>query len=278
MPELPEVETVVQTLRPLITDKEFAGVRIYWPRTVDPHAPDELAQALLHRTVVDVFRRAKLIVLHLDDEHRLTAHLRMTGELLYQQHPPSNFSDRPYLRASFEFEDGSHLLFDDVRKFGRIRLYDQAGWKQLDEELGIEPLSPSFTPAALHAILRSHRRQLKPLLLDQTIIAGLGNIYVDESLFRARLHPLQPSNRIGIGKATDLHAAIVNVLVGAIENRGTTLQNYRSGLGEPGNNRGKLLVYGSAPGTPCPRCGRALERLVVGQRGTIFCPRCQRRY
>ena len=277
MPELPEVETVCRTLDPLVTGKRFATFELLWPRTLSHPEPGEFLQRIAGQTITSVGRRAKFIVARLSTESVVTVHLRMTGELLFRTAgPDSGGSDRsPYLRAAFLFDDGSELLFYDVRKFGRIAYLTPTQFSELDQSLGIEPLSDSFTLEWLAHNLGRRKRQLKPLLLDQTFIAGLGNIYVDESLFLAGLHPLTRSDAVTSDQAEKLHASIVETLSGAVERRGTTLRDYRSGLGESGENQSRLVIYGSKPGAPCSHCGTALERLVVGQRGSIFCPNCQ---
>lgn len=277
MPELPEVETVCRTLDPVLTGKRFVSFELLWPRTLA--YPDETAflRHIAGENVLGVHRRAKFIVIELSCRAAITIHLRMTGELLYRPSGAAtgDFQDTIHLRAAFLFDDGSELLFRDVRKFGRISYFTHEQLSILNDELGIEPLDVSFTPEWLELNLRKRKRQLKPLLLDQTFIAGLGNIYVDESLFLASLHPLTRSDTIISAQAGELHRAIVHTLTGAVERRGTTLQDYRSGMGEPGENKSSLRIYGSRPGSPCPRCGVGLERLVIGQRGSIFCPSCQ---
>lgn len=277
MPELPEVETVCRTLRPLVTGRTITSCSVYWPRTVTPQDAEWFQEAVTGSRITGVGRRAKFIVLRMEPDAVLTVHLRMTGELLYissDRDTPSE--DRaPYLRAEFRFDNGDRLLFYDTRKFGRIQLLNNSEWSDLDEDLGTEPLSAEFTPTQLRATLQSRRRQLKPLLLDQMVIAGLGNIYVDEALFRARLNPLQLSHQISARKANDLHLAIVDVLTTAIKNRGTTLRDYRGGMGQQGENQSRLLIYGSKDGAPCPRCGRPIRHATVGQRGTSYCPHCQ---
>jgi formamidopyrimidine-DNA glycosylase len=277
MPELPEVETVCRTIRPFVTGRTFVDCCVYWARTVSPADPGWFQESVAGQRITGVERRAKFIVLRLESGKVLTVHLRMTGELLYVLDGNNclNPLREPYLRAEFGFENGGRLLFYDIRKFGRIQLLNVAEWQGLDEELGIEPLSDAFTPDALKTLLGSRRRQLKPLLLDQTVIAGLGNIYVDEALFMARLNPLQLSNQVSARKARDLHSAIVTVLTNAIEHRGTTLSDYRGGTGQQGEYQSLLLMYGRKNGGPCPRCGRPVRHITVGQRGTSFCPRCQ---
>lgn len=277
MPELPEVETVCRTLRPLVTGRTITSCAIFWPRTVAPQDDLWFQEAVVGNLIVDVERRAKFIVFQLSAGGVLTVHLRMTGELLYQPSDQVTAGEdrEPYLRAEFGFDNGDRLLFYDTRKFGRIQLLTEGEWQDLNDELGTEPLSDAFTPALLKATLKSRRRQLKPLLLDQTVIAGLGNIYVDEALFLSRLNPLQLSHQVSPRKSGDLHAAIVEVLTNAIEHRGTTLRDYRGGMGQRGENQSRLLIYGSKDGAPCPRCGAPVRHVTVGQRGTSYCPRCQ---
>lgn len=277
MPELPEVETVCRTLDPVITGKQFATFELLWPRTLSHPDPGELLQSVTGQAIVGVERRAKFIVIRLTSDGVITVHLRMTGELLFRPSGSESAQEgrAPYLRAAFLFEDGSELLFYDVRKFGRITYLTPGQFLELDQSLGVEPLSEAFTAEWLAQALGHRKRQLKPLLLDQTFIAGLGNIYVDESLYLAGLHPLTRSDAVSMERAEKLQAAIVATLRGAIERRGTTLRDYRSGLGESGENQPRLVIYGKKPGAPCARCGMALERLVIGQRGSIFCPSCQ---
>jgi formamidopyrimidine-DNA glycosylase len=277
MPELPEVETVRRTLDPLLRQRVIADFRLLWHRTLERPDLERFNESVVGASITAVSRRGKLVVLELDSGGAITIHLRMTGELLFWPDPGVERSaDRePYLRAVFDFEDGSTLLFYDTRKFGKIAYRTPAEISQLDTQLGAEPLDSSFTAAVLAELLASRRRQIKPLLLDQTVIAGLGNIYVDESLFRSRIHPLQIASEIEADRTNALHAAIVDVLTKAVALHGTTLRDYRSGLGEPGQNQSRLRIYGLKPGTPCPDCGSPLERLVIGQRGSIFCPSCQ---
>lgn len=275
MPELPEVETVCRTLAPQLVGRQFVAFELLWPRTFSAD-PALFHSCVLGKRIETVSRRAKLIQITLDDSSMMTVHLRMTGELLWTPAGSEPDADKQkFLRAEFLLDDGSALLFYDVRKFGRIDCYVPEVAGDLDSRFGIEPLSEAFTAEWLAESLSARKRQIKPLLLDQTFIAGLGNIYVDEALFLAGIHPQSQSHSIDSGRMHALRDAIVNVLTGALERRGTTLRDYRSGMGEPGQNRPRLQVYGSRPGTPCPRCATPLQRLVVGQRGSIFCPACQ---
>lgn len=277
MPELPEVETVRRTLEPHLTGKRIETFDLRWHRTLQ--APDlaSFTSAIVGRTIVGVNRRGKLVVLEIDDGSTVTIHLRMTGELLFQLVVSHGRNDQreSHLRAVFGFSDGSALLFYDTRKFGKIAWYPQDPTAPFDRLIGVEPLSDEFTVEALNGLLSSRRRQLKPVLLDQSVIAGLGNIYVDEALFRSRIHPLAVASNLSPAQVARLHEAIVTLLRRAVESRGTTLRDYRTGLGDEGTYQRSLRVYGFPPGSPCPECGTPLERLVIGQRGSIFCPNCQ---
>lgn len=276
MPELPEVETVRRTLEPLLVGKCIESFDLLWPRTLAAADLDDFRRRIDGRTISGVDRRGKLLVLRLDSGDRITIHLRMTGELLYRPTGalPRAQEREPYLRAALGLAGGGELLFYDTRKFGRITLYDSDATNELDRTLGVEPLGEDFGADELTRILR-RRRRLKSLLLDQRLIAGIGNIYADEALFTARLHPLRQADSLDDAEVTALRDAIVDVLSTAVAGQGTTLRDYRSGLGEPGANQHRLNVYGKPAGSPCPRCGSPLARITVDQRSTTFCPECQ---
>lgn len=276
MPELPEVETLRRTLHGLLIEQRITGFELLWHRTIDPLTVEDFETSVVGQTIKNTRRRGKLLILDLDDGASVTIHLRMTGELLFR--PDATLPRAParesHLRAVFGLSDKAELCFYDTRKFGRIALISPENTATHPSRLGIEPLSEDFTVTALASLLR-RRRAIKPLLLDQSAIAGLGNIYVDEILFRSGVHPLQPAEHLSNDQVGLLHRVIVEVLNDAIEHQGTTFSNYRSGLGEPGSNQERLQVYGRPPGAACLRCEGTLERLVVGQRGTILCPTCQ---
>jgi formamidopyrimidine-DNA glycosylase len=278
MPELPEVETVCRTLTPHVVGKTIVSAEALWPRTVAPAEPGTFSSMLRGQRIERVHRRAKLIVFDLSGGAVLSTHLRMTGKLIIVDSPRAVDVGEPasHLRALLTLADRSELRFYDARKFGRMRIHSADEWLALAREYGLEPLDPAFTPSRFHQLIHSRNRQIKPLLLDQAVIAGIGNIYADEALFKARIHPLQPSSTISRRKSHALHAAIVETLECAIRRQGTTIRDYRTGNGETGTNQAALLVYGAPPGSPCPRCGTVLEKLIVGQRGTTICPRCQR--
>ncbi|RIK37205.1 MAG: formamidopyrimidine-DNA glycosylase [Chloroflexi bacterium] len=278
MPELPEVETVRTVLDPLLRGRTFRGVSVYWERTVGYPDVSTFLSSVVDQRIVAVERRAKLIVLRLQSGNVLTIHLRMTGELRFCPATTDGETDSRFLRVQLDFTDGSTLQFFDVRKFGRIELLTNQEFDDVSGRLGVEPLDPSFSVAQLETCLLARNRQIKPLLLDQSVVAGLGNIYVDEALFRAGIHPLSNSGSLPAHALATLHTAIRSVLSQAIEHRGTTLRNYRSGVGEPGENQLRLVVYGKPAGSPCAVCGKPLSRTVIGQRGTVYCASCQVRY
>ena len=277
MPELPEVETVCRTLSGTIVGNGLETAHVLWGRTVEPTDPTDFAYRVAGSNVLEITRRAKLIVMRLSTGDVLTTHLRMTGKLLYSAPatPPLEEPER-HLRVAFELSDGGRLDFFDARKFGRMSLLTPAEWHEVSSNFGPEPLEAEFTPELFYEGLKSTRRQIKPLLLDQRFLAGVGNIYADEALFQARIHPQKPANSTSRRKAGLLHGAIVETLDSAVRNAGTTLRDYRSGTGDQGSNQHHLKVYGRPQGSSCVRCGTKLKRLVVGQRGTTICPRCQR--
>lgn len=246
MPEGPEVENVVRTLAPHLTGRRILATQ-GWQGPV------------IGKTIRAVRRYGKYIVLHFDDG-LLHVHLRMTGKLLF------NGERTPYTRAEFALDEGV-LLFDDIRRFGRIR------WANELPPQGPDPLEISAEEFAAH--LADKRSRIKPLLLDQKFLRGLGNIYVDECLFAARIHPATPAHQLTTAKRRELHAAIVAILREAIASGGSSISDYVDADGERGSFQDRHQVYGKA-GEPCPRCGKTLERILLAQRGTQFCPRCQR--
>lgn len=264
MPELPEVETIVRACRPRLVGRRIVDFQSRWRKNVRP-ALAVVRRGLRDRTVVAVTRRGKLIVFHLDDGACLLTHLRMSGRLAWAGEEPEPLR---HVRAYWDLADGRRLLLCDARKFGRIAYTRDLA--AATAGLGPEPLARSFTPARLAALLQPRRRQLKPLLLDQTVIAGLGNIYVDEALFHASLHPTRPAHTLSAEQVRALHGAIRRVLALAIRNHGTTLDWIYPG----GWMQRRLMVYGRT-GEPCRRCGTPIVGLRVGQRGTHVCPVCQ---
>ncbi|MHB0857012.1 MAG: DNA-formamidopyrimidine glycosylase [Anaerolineae bacterium] len=272
MPELPEVETIARSLNEQLAGQRIAGVSIGWPRSIARPGVEAFSEQLVGRTVQRVGRRGKFIVMDLYPSKHLIVHLRMTGQFLVCEDAWALESDR-HTHVTIVFESGCVMRFRDVRKFGRFALVDDAS--EVLGALGLEPLSDTFTCEALAALLRSRRRQIKPALLDQTMVAGLGNIYVDEALWEARIHPLRTTHTLTEGEVARLHEAVRRVLAQAISNRGTTFRDYRDPQNLPGENQRALAVYGRK-GEPCPRCASPIVRILVGQRGTHFCPVCQK--
>jgi formamidopyrimidine-DNA glycosylase len=250
MPELPEVEHAARSLGAQIIGRTIVAVtRLDWQPMVETPAVEQFLELLQGRQVLAAGRRAKWILLTLDSGWALALHLRMSGSV--SVHTP------------------------DARKFGRARLLDSAGLAALESAHGVEPLSDAFTPTLLGQLLLRRRARLKPLLLDQKVIAGIGNIYADEALWNAQLHPLRSSDSLDDDEIARLHSGIRLALLQGLEHGGSTLRDYRNGYGEPGSNQEHFNVY-DRQGQPCPRCGTPIEKIVVGQRGTHFCPFCQR--
>ncbi len=273
MPELPEVENAACSLAAQVQGQRIARVtKLDWERMVETPAVAEFLALLEGREIRRIGRRAKWIVITLDSGWTLALHLRMSGYLTV--HGPEAQPDR-YTHLVLLLDDGRQIFFHDTRKFGRARLLDAQGLAALEGAHGVEPLTDGFTPAALGQLLRARRARLKPLLLDQGVIAGIGNIYADESLWYAQLHPLRPSDSLADDEVARLHSGIRLVLLEGIANGGSTLRDYRNSYGESGSNQEHFNVY-DREGRPCPRCGATILRTVVGQRGTHLCPVCQR--
>jgi formamidopyrimidine-DNA glycosylase len=281
MPELPEVETVVRDLRPRIVGAEVVGARSSWARTLRTHDAEGFGAAVRGRRIEAVGRRAKLLVIELSGGAALTIHLKMTGQLFVV---PADAPEDPYNRLALVFADGRELRFRDIRKFGRVGFYerDAASGELVTEPGGTavfaghgpEPLDPAFTLAVFRRRLRARKMRLKPLLLDQSFIAGIGNIYADEALWAARLHPLRSAASLRPADERRLYLAIRAILAEAIERRGSSIDDYTAPDGD-GEMQERLQVY-QRTGEPCPRCGRPIRRIVIGARATHFCSWCQR--
>lgn len=274
MPELPEVQTIVDDLQAAgLAGARLTRVRLHWAGSVATPAPRAFQARLRGRRITGIRRRAKYIVFALDGRGALLLHLRMTGRLqIAAPHQPRD----PHERVALELADGRELRFHDTRKFGRFYLVDDPD--QVLARLGPEPLERRFTAQRLARRLQSHRRRLKPLLLDQAVVAGLGNIYVDEALWESRLHPNRSSASLTQAEVRALHRAIRRVLRRGLANLGTTLGTGETTFYSVGRRRGRnreaLRVF-RRTGEPCPRCRAAIQRLVVAQRSTHVCPRCQ---
>ena len=280
MPEMPEVETIVRALRKRIVGQTVAGVQVGWAGSIARPSPEAFSQQVTGRRVAEVTRRGKFTIVRLAPQKFVVVHLGMTGRLLVDDERDLGTLEESrrdgHTRVLIRFASGKTLRFRDVRKFGRIYLIDDPCDVPLLRDLGPEPLSDAFTPQVLGERLHRHRRQVKPLLLDQRFLAGLGNIYVDESLWQARIHPQSLSHTLNADQVLRLHCAIRKVLTQAIDNRGTTLRDYRDPQDDPGENQGALSVY-RLHGEQCKRCGQIIRRAVVAGRSTYYCPVCQPR-
>jgi formamidopyrimidine-DNA glycosylase len=293
MPELPEVETVARDLQRWVAGARIDDAEVRWERTIRHPLPAERFVAELRGAAIRrVGRRAKSVLLHLEDGRVMTVALRMTGALIVAA---PGTPDDPYARVIFRLADGRELRYRDVRKFGRIGLWEGGGLRarrvppargaaearapyrvgEVFGRHGPEPLARSFSAARLADRLRRRSARLKTLLLDQSFVAGVGNIYADEALWRARLHPLRAADTLTPAEIRRLHRAIRHVLRQGIRNRGASFADYVGADGEPGDNAERLSVY-QRTDEPCLRCGRPIQRMVIGQRSTHFCPRCQR--
>ncbi len=273
MPELPEVETVARMLRPDVVGRTVTSVELLWEGTIDCPDPESLCAQLTGARILAVERRGKFLKFSLDTEQILFVHLRMSGKFFVRSAEEGPGED-PHTRVRLRLDDGNWLLFVNQRKFGRFYLVDRP--EEIVGNLGPEPLSPEFTPGAFTEALEGRRGEIKRLLLDQRFLAGLGNIYVSEALWRARIHPRRIAGTLTRAEAERLHAAIVETLRAGIAAGGTSLadRQYRFPDGRVGGYQERLRVYDRA-GDLCPRCGYAIERIIQGQRSTYFCPVCQ---
>ena len=280
MPELPEVETVARDLRPRLLGARISGARVSWLKTLRSGDPTAFVVAVAGRTIVGATRRAKLVVLELDDGRAITIHLKMTGQLFVV---PAAAAEDPYVRAVITFDDGRELRFRDIRKFGRIGIAGRDATGDLVGELGgpkgfrgfgPEPLDPGFTLAAFRRRLRGRRGRLKSLLTDQAFLAGVGNIYADEALWAARLHPLRSAASLRPPDERRLYKELRRLLTEAIERRGSSIDDYTAPDGD-GSMQEHLAVY-QRTGEACERCGHPIRRFFLGGRGTHFCSWCQR--
>jgi formamidopyrimidine-DNA glycosylase len=277
MPELPEVETIARTLRPELVGKSITKADLLWSRTLATPAPAKFKREIVGQEIKAVGRRAKYFVMELSDYH-LFVHLRMSGDLYIKegQATPEKHDRLIFTLTPTPLPEGegpgvrkTKLVFNDTRKFGRVWLVRDPD--EVIGGLGPEPLSDEFTSQFLYEGLQSHHRQLKPLLLDQTFLAGMGNIYTDEALHMARLHPLAVSDSVNREQAWALWEAIRAVLQEGIHRNGASIDWVYRG----GEFQNYFRVY-DRKGQPCPVCGTTIERLVVGQRSTHVCPNCQR--
>ena len=277
MPELPEVETIRRQLAPYLEGRILKSLQVLDRRWCDPAAPEELDDAVSGRRIESMGRRGKYFVVGLEDDVHLVMHLRMTGNLLLVEEP-DDVPERPHLRARMALNGGSRLLFTDQRRFGTgvVLLGTPALEQYFASRLGVEPLSPGFTAEALRDLAAGRRAPAKAFLLSQERIAGVGNIYADEALFRARIHPLRPVGTLRRPKLLALRDAVVASLEAGIDARGATIDDFRHVDGGRGSFQDRFQVH-RREGEPCPRCGTAIRKIRAAGRGTYFCPKCQPR-
>lgn len=295
MPELPEVETVRRQLEPAVVGRRIDAVEVLDERWARPEPPSAVEAVLAGRRIEAVHRRGKYLIVRLDQDLALVMHLRMTGNLLLRpgdsddtadlmhrerfggprlyESPP----DERFLRVRFSLDDGSELWFTDARRFGHgiVLPADDLG-EYFAERLGVEPLSDELTPAVLLDLAANRKAPLKSFLLNQTGVAGIGNIYADEALFRAHLHPLSPAGSMRMEHAEDLVEGIIGALELGLDLGGSSIDDYRDARGEQGGMQNEFLVH-VREGEPCVRCGETIRRVVVSGRSTYFCPGCQKR-
>ena len=273
MPELPEVETVRVRLEPVLVGRRFDRVEIRDPRVTRPVEPREVAAELEGETVAAVERRGKYLVVRFESGRVLLIHLRMTGTVRHESDGAPEHD--PHLRVVVTLDDGSDIIYRDVRRFGTWLLLEPGEEKAyLAQRLGEEPLTRAFTPASLAARFDRRRAPVKAALLDQRAAAGMGNIYADEALWRAQIHPLRPAGDLDADELKRLHKAVRDALKAGIARQGTTLRDYRTPDGEQGRMQTALRVYGRE-GEPCYRCGDQIGKTRAAGRGTWYCPSCQ---
>jgi formamidopyrimidine-DNA glycosylase len=274
LPELPEVQTIVDVLNAAgVPGCRIDSVSVRWPKTIATDTPETFIHRLQGRVILEVWRRAKYIVFELSDKLWMLVHLRMTGRL--ELDAPADSSD-PHIHVCLMLGDGRRLAYHDTRKFGRFYLTERPA--SILGTLGPEPFAAVFSAKYLALRLGRRQRRIKPLLLDQAFLSGLGNIYVDEALWLARIHPLRAANTLAWQEVRSLHRAIRSVLRQGIRNAGTSLGGGKGNFASPqsvrGRNRSQLKVF-RRTGQACCRCGHPIERITVGQRSTHICSRCQ---
>ncbi len=301
MPELPEVETLKRELNKVLIGLEIKDTQVLWAKTVGPFSPNEFLKQIKGKKIKEVRRRAKMLFIDFEGDLALAVHLKMTGQLIFVPacprtvlrgssrtvlgqavlggHPDDQMLEKQpskYTRLIFEFTDKSKLYFNDLRKFGWVRLADDKQIGKLVENIGPEPLSPIFTPSLLAEIFKKYKnRTIKQILLDQTLIAGIGNIYADEACFLSKFLPTRKVSTLKPAEIKNLRDNIIKVLKLSIQKKGTSSRNYRRSDGTRGGFVPHLNVYGRE-GEPCKVCGRPIQKIRHAGRGTHFCASCQK--
>jgi formamidopyrimidine-DNA glycosylase len=274
MPELPEVETIRLALEPHLVGRRFERVEIHDPRLVRPFEPTAVAAELEGERVAALERRGKYLIVRFESGRALLIHLRMTGSLRHAV--GDGLEEDPYRRAVVSLDDGSDVAYRDVRRFGTwLLLESHEAEPYIDDRVGREPLERSFTSRRLAEQLEGRRAPIKAALLDQRTVAGLGNIYADEALWRARVHPLRPAGELDADEIARITRGIKEALKAGLARQGASLRDYSTPDGRRGRMQEEFRVYGRA-GEPCPRCGTPIDKIKAGGRGTWYCPNCQR--
>ena len=273
MPELPEVETVRRRLAPLVEGRRFDEVEIADTRLTRPHDPVDVARELAGERVALADRRGKYLILRFESGRALVIHLRMTGSVLHQAR--AELAPDPHRHAVVRLDDGTDLLYRDVRRFGTWLLLEPAEVDAyIDARVGREPLARAYQANHLAAELAGRRAPIKAAILDQRTVAGVGNIYADEALWRSRIHPLTPAAALDADEVKALHRGIRQALQLGLRRQGSTLRDYRLPDGGSGSAQHEFKVYGRG-GEPCERCGTPIDKIRVAGRGTWYCPQCQ---
>lgn len=273
MPELPEVETIRRSLEPLLLNQQIRQAHLYLAKAFKTGTAEEFSQVLAGAEIRQLLRRGKHLIIRFEQGMDLVVHLRMTGRLLYVD----NEVQLPkHTTACWELTNGKKLVFEDTRKFGTLHLVPAGEWEAVSslKDIGVEPLGAYFTFDYFYQGLQ-RKTKIKVLLLDQTFIAGLGNIYVDESLFQAGIHPERPADSLSKPEAKRLHQAIRQTVELGVKHRGTSISDYLDGLGHPGEFQNFLAVY-QRTAELCPKCETPIARIKIGGRSSHFCPNCQR--
>ena len=274
MPELPEVETIRRTLLPILKDVLIDKIVVHEPRLRRPVNTRTLRRWLQGQKIRDITRRAKYLIFHFQNKALLIVHLGMSGSL--QLAKPDDPAEK-HTQVIFQLSNDRELRYRDPRRFGLIEVVKPGQVERYEpfKNLGVEPLSEDFSPEYLRQTVAKSRRAIKTVLMDARVVVGIGNIYANEALFLAGIHPLIPAYNLEETALDSLMVSVRRVLRDAIEQGGTTLKDYRNGTGEIGHFQVHLRVYGRE-GEPCPECGTAIERMSIGGRSTFYCPRCQK--
>ena len=274
MPEMPEVEIIRRYLDKQLTGQRIMGVELLLPRQIKWPEPEGYRAMAIGRTIAGMNRRGKYLLMALDNGSELVFHLRMTGRLVYE---PDGVNHDSHARLLFQLDGGGLLVYGDTRTLGTLyALSPGERWRIHGlAEMGPEPLSEDFTPAYIQQTAKGRRTAVKSFLLNQKYIGGIGNIYADEALFLAGIHPLRPVGSLSAAECQRLHQSVNTVIAAGIRDGGTTFRDYKNGEGKQGSHQEQLYVY-NRQGQPCRRCGTEIEKMTVGGRGTHLCPQCQR--